>query len=248
MLKKVAFYILIIVVILSVPVIFLIMKANMPDNIKSPLDKEFSINRIKYYSSANAISNTTSYQNPEWNIKIYQYTDVAVFLDRINEAKAENYITGLYLNFGSPIPENCDIYYLNPQNFGNSNLNEDNLIDTELKYTVINSSNDENTQNYNIPIFFQDCSNPITIRLVNKFPNSYRVSNDSDLIYNGSLLRNINVNLEELKNSFVFDLVIDTRNGPTRAIPIQLEIPFEDETRSIFDGDFEAEKKVNIEL
>lgn len=245
MLKKVAFYILIIVVILSVPVIFLIMKANMQDTTKSAENKEFSINRIKYYSSANAISNTTNYQNPEWNLRVYQYTDIAIYLDRLNEDSAKNYITGISLRFDDNL-ENLAFYYLNPKKFGNSDLNADDLIAEDLVYAVINSSNFENEQNYNIPIFFQDCSNPITIRVVNNLSNNYTVPNDTILNYNGKLIKELGFGIRSLNKDINFNIEINTKDGNKRTMPINLEIPFEDSSKSILDGDFEKEISTDI--
>ena len=33
----------------------------------------FNVSKIQYYSDVNAVSNQTTYQNPEWNLNVYQY-------------------------------------------------------------------------------------------------------------------------------------------------------------------------------
>ena len=242
--KKKVWIFFIFLIMIAIAVCFLFLPKTQKEA-KSDNVYEFEISKIKYYSSANAISNTTNYQNPEWNITIYQYTDIAIYLDRINAPKPENYIAKLAFRLTSSLPEDTAIYYLNPQNFGNSNLSLDDKIAEELNYSVINSSNRENSQNYNIPIFFQDCSNPITMRIVNTFPNHYKVSKDSTLVYNGSLLKNIGIEPNTLNRNFQFELEMETKQGTPKTIPIELEIPLEDETRSILDGDFEQEVKQN---
>ena len=230
-------------------VFFFINNKKDKDNNLIKVDKEFIIKKVHYYSTANAISNTTNYQNPEWNLKVYQYTDIAVYLDRIDEIVDEqSYITNLSIsNFR--VKENSEIYYLNPQMFGKSNLNEDYLIKSnKLEYNVINSENVDNEQNYNIPIFFQDCSNPITLRFVNNLADNYRVSNDNTLVYNGGLIRELGLNLNSLNTELKFDLEITTKNGISRMYTIDLEIPIEDENRSILDGDFNTELDIDVEF
>ena len=93
---------------------------------------------MHYYSTANAISNTTNYQNPEWNLKVYQYTDIAIYLDRLNENVTEkNYIMNFeILNINVTSPENKEIYYMNPKMFGKSDLYLDSKIENNLKYML----------------------------------------------------------------------------------------------------------------
>lgn len=207
----------------------------------------FSINKIKYYSSCNAITNTTNYQNPEWNVKVYQYTDIAIYLDRLENISNENYITNIVLsNF--KLLDNEKIYYLNPTLFGNNNLNNDDIVSDSLKYNVINSSNDNNEQNYNIPIFFQDCSNPITLRFLKTLSDNYNISNEDSLVYNGSLIEKLGINLNSLNTNLCFDLEIDTKDGSKHVQKIELNIPLENGDKSILDGDFEVEQKEDIKI
>lgn len=212
------------------------------------ITEEFKIDKVIYYSSANAISNTTSFQNPEWNLKVYQYTDIAIYLKRINffnELKYQNYITELVLENFAPNLEKAKIYYLNPKDFGNSELNLDELVENKLEYTVINSENQEDTQNYNIPVFFQDCSNPITFRIVTELSNNYQVSNAQTLTYNGSLIEELGLKTGDLNQNVTFDLVLKTK-GAIHPKTIELKIPYENEEKSIVDDDIMVEKKENI--
>ena len=214
-----------------------------PDKID--VKKEFCIERIIYYSSANAISNTTNYQNPEWNLKIYQYTDIAIYINRPDNIDTAGYITEISLkNFKTDL-ENVKVYYLNPNDFGNSVLNSDNSIENELQYTVVNSKNTENIQNYNIPIFFQDCSNPITLRIVTELSNNYKVPNNHTLIYNGNLIKEVGLGVSDLNQRVSFDLIINSKNFK-HIENINLEIPYEEEEKSILDGDIKIEKIENI--
>lgn len=246
--KKPLFFFAFLIIVMFVLCIVFSMKKDFSKPNTFEITDEFEIKKVVYYSSANAISNTTNYQNPEWNLSVYQYTDIAIYLDRINDSndtKYQNYITELSLeNFETDL-ENSRVYYLNPKNFGNSNLVEDDLIEELLEYNVINSENKENEQNYNIPIFFQDCSNPITLRVVTELSNHYQVSKDYTLAYNGSLVKELGLRLENLNQTISFDLVIHNK-GVGRAKHIDLEIPYEDKEKSILDGDIKIEKNKNI--
>lgn len=242
MFKKICIFIIIVLIILfSIEFYSSLNKKNIDDfrNIDSSL-QQFEVSKIKYYSSATAVSNTTSYQNPEWNMNVYQWTDIALYLNKIKDNSNENYITKIVLeNFKKS--DNLQIFYLNPNNFASNVLNFDNEINDNIEYNVINSSNIDNEQNFNIPIFYQDCSNPITIRVINNLSNNYKVSKDSVLKYNGSLIRELGLNVSELDNNLEFDLKITTKDANEKLENIKLEIPFEDEQRSIIDGDFEKE-------
>ena len=211
---------------------------------------EFIINKIQYYSTVNAVSNTTNYQNPEWNLKVYQYTDFAIYLDKLNKTINEkNYIINLKIfNFKLNNKEKEEIYYLNPKMFAKNTLDLDAKIEDNLEYNVINSENSENNQEYNIPIYFQDCSNPITFRYVNYLANNYKVSSNETVKYNGSLVSKLGMKLEDLNDNLSFDLKIITKDGEERIESVDLKIPYKDENRSIIDGDFEAKEKKSIQF
>ena len=237
---------------IAISIIFVCYKNNKDSNYKNTVNqnKEFVINKIQYYSTANAISNTTNYQNPEWNLKVYQYTDFAIYIDRLSKIINENnYITNLEIfNFQLNNLEKEEIYYLNPKMFGKSTLDLDTKIENNLEYNVINSENYENNQEYNIPIYFQDCSNPITFRYLNYLANNYKVPSDETLKYNGSLISKLGMDLEDLNDELSFDLKIITKDGQERVEKVNLEISYKDENRSIIDGDFEAKEKKSIQF
>lgn len=249
--KKKLFYFFIFL-ILVVIIIFVCFrrKNNIIKNDEINLSNEFKISNLKYYSTANAISNTTNYQNPEWNLNIYQYTDIAIYLDRLDEnINQENYIKSLEIsNVNLNFPDKEELYYINPKLIGKSTLDLDTKIDNVLEYNVINTDNSENEQNYNIPIFFQDCSNPITLRFVNHLRDSYKVSNDRNLKYNGSLISELGLNIDDLDKEFSFNLKITTKDGKERNQTIKLNIPFESGNQTILDGDFEKNVKQNIQF
>ena len=245
--KLLYFFIFFIVIIILICFIYYKAKGNRK-NIASGKVNEFIVNNILYYSSANAISNTTNYQNPEWNLKVFQYTDIAIYLDRLNQVNEDNYITSLEISNIKLAKEDNELYYINPKLIGNNSLDLDSKIEDKLEYTVINDENSENTQNYNIPIFYQDCSNPITLRFINYLNNNYKVPSERSLTYNGSLIRELGLTVQDLDNKISFDLNITVKSGREKSKTLELEIPFEKGKKSILDGDFEIKLKQNIEF
>ncbi len=246
--KKKLYFFIFFIVIIGIVLGFLLIKANdrKDNNLKEK--EEFAISKIHYYSTANAISNSTNYQNPEWNLKVYQYTDIAIYIDRLEEAGSKNYISSLEISNVKLNKENEEVYYLNPMLFGKSTLNLDFKLDKNLDYNIINSKNSENEQGYNIPIFFQDCSNPITLRFVNYLNDNYKVSSENSLIYNGSLISELGLDIDDLEKNLEFDLTITTKDGKKRVQKVELEIPFEKGNKSILDGDFELQVKQDIKF
>ena len=102
---------------------------------------------------------------------------------------------------------------------------------------------------YNIPVFFEDCSNPITLKYVNdKIVEDYSVENIEVLKYDGSLLKSAKVNIEDINATINFDLNIVSTNNEIHKIPLSIKIPLEDKENSIYDGDYEQNKKVNLKF
>jgi len=143
--KKLFLLIILIIVFLSY---FGVKKISVPKKTKMSSDysDQFLIDKIYYYSSANAINNNTTYQNPEWNLDLYQYTDIGIYLNRLEN----NYINNIYIdniNIKNNLNKDCKLYYLNPTEFGDYNIKEENLISETLTYNILNSSNEKNDLN-----------------------------------------------------------------------------------------------------
>ena len=98
----------------------------------------FTIDKIYLYSSANATNNET--KKSMWDLNIYQYTDIAIYISANSSNKEQNTIKELYidnikfdsLNTGTPI-----VYYKNLFEFGKFNLINDNIITERLNYQIL---------------------------------------------------------------------------------------------------------------
>lgn len=98
----------------------------------------FSIDKIYLYSSANATNNET--KKSMWNLNVYQFTDIALYISGNANNKDQNTIKELYidnvkfdsLNAGTP-----NLHYKNLFEFGKFNLEKDYLITDRLNYEVV---------------------------------------------------------------------------------------------------------------
>ena len=98
----------------------------------------FSIDKIYLYSSANATNNKT--KKSMWNLNVYQYTDIALYISGNANNKAQNTIKELYIdnikfdsfNGGTP-----NLHYKNLFEFGKFNIETDYLITDRLNYEIV---------------------------------------------------------------------------------------------------------------
>lgn len=210
----------------------------------------FNVNKIQYYSDVNAVSNQTTYQNPEWILNVYQYTDIALYIERLDDFSSENYIKSLNISdikISDSKKGTQKIYYLNPLAYGNGdilNINSENEIKGILEYNIMNYENEDNDVKYSIPIFFEDCSNPITLRYVNNdILSNYVIGADEQISFNGSLLKRANILLEDIKADISLKINIITQNNETHSVDINIEIPLESTNKQIYDGSINIQKE-----
>ena len=95
---------------------------------------------------------------------------------------------------------------------------------------------------YNIPIFFEDCSNPITLKYVNRdILKNYKVKGSEILKYDGSILKSAKINLLDLESIVNLDISIVLQNDEIHKIKLPINIQLEDGNKSIYDGKFEKD-------
>ena len=247
--KKKIIVIIFLILILAIVftfVFFLNKKEIYEETTEINLDNKFNVYKIHYYSNISTLSNETTFQDPEWNVDVYEYTDIAVYIERLDDYGVSNYIKNIYINniqIQNPIIGEIKIYYLNPLKFGDSDytseIDEYEVTDA-LEYSVMNYDNSEDDVTYNIPIFFEDCSNPITLRLVNyNILENYVISTTERVEFNGNLLKNANIELSDIETSFSVDINIITEEDEVHTLNIEFEIPLKDEEITIFDDDID---------
>ncbi len=98
----------------------------------------FSIDKIYLYSSANATNNET--KKSMWNLNVYQYTDIALYISANSSNSDQNTIKELYIDnvkFDSLSTGTPNLHYKNLFEFGKFSLETDNLITDRLNYEVV---------------------------------------------------------------------------------------------------------------
>ena len=143
------------------------------------------------------------------------------------------------------------LFYLNPTHFGDDYFDmESNEINESLEYNMLNSENEKNDISYDMPIYFQDLSNPITFKYLNKdIVKNYKISNEQDINFDGSLLEMAGIELKKIENHFNLNLNVITKDDNIHTVTLSLKIPLKNEENTIYDNGIElVENKMNIEF
>ena len=177
-------------------------------------DTIFSIQKITLYSSANAIDNSKDQSLRD--VSICQYSDLAIYLDNSqssSELTDENTIKDLYIDnifMTSKTDKGTKILnYKNPLDFGKYEDIEE-PVNNKIDFKIINKNQENENNNYDDPTFFTDCSNPINLGYLNKdILTNYAVSSDSSTVsFNGKVLEEANINLEDIDCTLNFTIHI----------------------------------------
>lgn len=174
----------------------------------------FSVKEIIFYNNANIINNSST-QSLD-NLSICQYSDLSIYIDNhINnsELTKANTIKKLYIdnisitsknNIGTQV-----LNYKNPLTFGKYSYIDQPDKD-RITFNVINTNEQNNATDYNSPTFYTDCSNPITLGYLNNdIVQNYSISNDTNIVsYNAKVLKEANINLEDINNTLNFTIHI----------------------------------------
>ena len=174
----------------------------------------FRISRILLYSSGNAIDN--SYNKSLQNLSICQYTDIALTIDNtsyISDLTTTNTVKELYIDNieittnaqkGSP--------YLNYKDL--NSFATFNLLDVpengRIDFNIIHTNEQNESADYSTPTFCGDCSNPIFLGYINRdIVENFSVDDQvNSLSFNGKLLGQAGVNLDEISYVLNFDIHI----------------------------------------
>lgn len=209
------------------------------DENESPI---FNIQKILLYSSANAIDNSEDQSLK--NMSICQYTDISIYIDStstISELTDENTIKQLYID-NIVANSNADmgtkiLNYKNPLDFGKYKMiekPENNRID----FNIINTNSENESNDYSNPTFYTDCSNPISLGYMNKdILTNYSVSQDANTVsFNGKVLKEANVNLEDINYTLTFKIHIVNNLNQKFVYNMKLNVGLNDNNGSIYNG------------
>lgn len=254
-------FILIIVIIFLLILLFFLFKKILENNNKNK-DFEnsvisfseknqntiFSINKIILFSSSDSKNKTNNISNFTLE-NLYTYTDMALFINNNSEENTlENTLKSVKISNirykQKPTVGQYNLYYKSINNFAKSELNEKNLIENELEFFI--TSEDES--DLSKPVLYNNCANPITLSYINQnIKTDYTILDISKPItYNGSLLERCGVSINSIKSSLYFDIYIENNKKEKFKTSINIDIPYEDNDKSIYNGTLIEKRDTNF--
>lgn len=210
----------------------------------------FSIDKITYFSSADANIETNS--NSSFKISnLLQYTDIAISIKPNSESlTSKNTLKSVLLSdieyslkpsIGKP-----QLYYKNINNFATSKFSKENLIEGSINF----STTSESKIDYSEPILYNNCANPITLCYVNSnMQNEYTLdSYVSNISHNGSLLKSCRITLNSISCKLSFIITITNNLNENYECPLTLNIPLSTDSSTIYDGNLILKENVDYKF
>lgn len=226
-----------------------ILSREMEKLVEENKESVFTIKKVVLYSSAE-YEDLSVEQNLQ-DISIHQYTDIAIYISndetQDGSIKAqntpyklteENTVSELYID---------DIKVESKSELGTKFINYKNPLDvgiyrniTETKdridFEVIHK-NEDNKNDYSKPTFFTDCSNPITVGMLNKnILEHCTASNDGTLELNGSILKNAGIDLEQLDTKISFKVHLKNNLNEEFIANVVIDNDLGNGANTIYDG------------
>lgn len=197
-------------------------------------NKVFSIQKIILCSNANAIDN--SEKKDLTNLSIYQYTDIAIYINNkntIQELTKENTISELYID-NINIETSSDmgkqsLRYKNLLGFGSKEDIGAYVYNDRIDFNIIHTNKENEKADYNKPNFYTDCSNPITLEYINQdLVDNYKLEEGSSISFDGKILKSAGIKIEDINCKIKFKINIKNNQDETYSCWINIEIPLED--------------------
>ena len=225
-------------------------KSNL-EFIENNKENIFSINKITYFSSCNA--NATTNSNSTFIISdLYQYTDIAIFINNHSEngltmkntlksVTVNNFNYEISPNIGTP-----SLYYKNINDFAKADFSKENIINDSITFQTTS----EDKIDYNSPVLYNNCANPITLCYVNSnIKDEFALSrNISNIAYNGSLLKTCGITLNSISCKISFNINIINNLDESFNCPVTLSIPLSTEKSTIYDGTLTVKDSTNYDF
>ena len=209
----------------------------------------FTIQKVVLYSSAE-YEDLSVEQNLQ-DISIHQYTDIALYIsnDKTQDGSMKAKNTEYELTEANTVSELYidEIKVESKKNLGIKLFNYKNPLEIGKYRTIENSveridfniihKNEDNKKDYTTPTFFTDCSNPITVGMLNKNVLEHcTASNDGTLALDGSILKNAGVNLEDLQTVISFKVHLKNNLNEEFVCNVVIENDLGNGTETIYDG------------
>lgn len=203
----------------------------------------FSLNKIILFSSATAETDSV---NQSLSLDISQYCDIGIYLN--NTDKGNTFIKSLYINdisISSPELGIPCLYKKRINDLGRCSFNEENIINDEFYFNIIEYTETLNYANYEL---LNDGSTPISLGFYNKDIKKGFITSDTQISYNGTLLKSALIPQTSLNCNVSFTISIITNTDEHYICNVHFDIPFEDEEGSIYDTGYSTEELKSNEI
>ena len=190
----------------------------------------FAIKKMILFSNATAESGSV---NQLLSLDISNYCDIGIYLNKISNENTA--ISSLYIDnisISSPELGTPYLYKKVVQDLGKCSFVKENVINDKFDFNVISSENEINYNNYEI---FNDGTTPISLGFYNHNIKTDFISDNSEVIYNGTLLKKAIIPLTSINCNISFRINIITNTNEHYICNINFDIPFENDDGSIYD-------------
>ena len=215
-----------------------IFAGNMEEIISKNENPTFSVEKIYLCSSANAIDNTSEQKLDK--LGLYQYTDIAVYLNNYkdNGLTEKNTLKKLYIddisldldyNIGKP-----SLVYTNLLKMGSREelaqmiSNSKNIQNDKIDFYIVSSNDENDVSDYGKPTFYADCSNPISLKYINEISAEYKVEKNSSATFDGSILGKVGIKPEDINARISFRINIVNNKDEYYSNYVSFQIPLND--------------------
>ncbi len=210
----------------------------------------FNIEKLTFFSSSNSDQNTSS-RNHFTIQNLYQYTDIAFFINSTTEEKtARNTLKSVYIDnivFDSPsLIGTQNLFFKSVHSFTKNEIIEENLIADKLEFQITSNDSDPLSS----PILYNNLANPITLSYINQnLKTDYTFTDTSiPITYDGSLLKRCNITLNSLQTNFSFDVHITNNLDEEFITTVYVDIPLKSSDDDIYSGKVNLEENVHFDF
>lgn len=203
----------------------------------------FSVNKILLFSSATAESNTI---NQQLTLDISQYCDIGIYLNKTHNEDV--LISSLYIDniiISSPEIGTPFLYQKKLADIGKCTFNEESIVDQTISFNVVDSSKNIDSDNHEVD---SNLSTPISLGFYNKNIKTDFFPNTSEILYNGTLLKDAMIPITSINSTISFRINIITASNEHYICNINFSIPFENGNESIYDTGYITKEIENNEI
>ncbi len=198
---------------------------------KINVDQVFKVDKIILCSSANAID--LSEEKDLQDLNLYQYTDIAIYLDNGEELTKQNTVKKLYIDNinidGNDSIGQKSLTYKNTLNFGLKEEIDEARQTQDINFNIVHTNKEQNEVNYDEATFFTDCSNPITLEYLNyNVKKGFNMQENRSIMFDGSILKEANVKTKDIECKVKFKINIINNENQKYSCPVNIRIPLKD--------------------